>query len=190
MKSEMTIFEKRARAVILKRQLLFDGKINDETTDFLIKNISRLNQENSKDILLQINSGGGHVPHGLAIHDVLKFSQAPIIGLVTGRCCSMATTILQGCIIRLALENSWFLLHGINHHLSFDLKENSDLDEIKKTIDSSAAELKIYQQNINNIFLDRSKELNKDKLIKIMQKDKEMTAVEALKIGLIDEIIY
>ena len=125
------------------------------------------------DIRLYINCLGGDQQHGYAIYDMIRNISNRVIGHVIGHCHSMAVWILLGCDWRVATENSQFMIHdGVGSKTDFDTAQ----DEYSRLL-----------------LLSRIRETNPDfprkRLDKMLAKDTYLTALEARKLGIIDEIL-
>lgn len=129
-----------------------------------------------------ITSEGGSVEAGLSIYDALKSYPAPTIGIINSCANSMASIILQACDIRRCLEHAKILIH--NPHiikLKWGEKENSR--KLKERFDR----LDNDRERMLRIWSECSGQSRK-KIATICAKDKSLTAEEALKLNLIDEI--
>lgn len=131
-------------------------------------------------ITLQINSPGGSVSDGLAIYDTLNYCDAKVRTVGLGMCASMGAFLLSSGSrgMRTATENSEILIH---QPLGGASGQASDIliaaDHINKT-----------RARLNRILAE-----NTGKPIEVIQadtdRDKIMTAQEALEYGLIDVVI-
>ncbi len=131
-------------------------------------------------ITLQINSPGGSVSDGLAIYDTLNYIEAKIRTVGLGMCASMGAFLLSAGTkgLRTATENCEILIH---QPLGGASGQASDVIIAAKHIERTRARL-------NRILAE-----NTGKPIRTIQKDTDrdriMTAAEALKYGLIDVVI-
>lgn len=127
----------------INRHLFLHGEIEQENILDLIKQIKEINEYDDayseqiidavmelqqlgvidvdyvlepkrEPIVLEINSGGGLVSSGFALISAIENSATPIIGYVTGECCSMAITILASCHYRLGTRYARFMIHEIS----------------------------------------------------------------------------
>lgn len=77
------------------REVFLYGDINDGTAKEVIAQLLYLErQDPGKPITLFINSGGGKVSPGMAIHDVMQDLHSPIRTVCLGRCSSVAALLL------------------------------------------------------------------------------------------------
>ncbi|HZR23836.1 MAG TPA: ATP-dependent Clp protease proteolytic subunit [Vicinamibacterales bacterium] len=98
------------------RDVYLIGDIEKDTARSTIERLRELANENTKPITLYINSAGGNVTDGLAIHDsvrhvVSKGIEVTII--VQGMAYSMGSIVLQAASDgrRLAFPHSWIMIH-------------------------------------------------------------------------------
>ena len=63
-------------------------------------------------IIVNINSYGGDVNHGISIHDLLKANKAEVETRVTGMTASAATVIAQAGDVRTMSDNALYLVHN------------------------------------------------------------------------------
>ena len=162
----------------------FDGDGTDlgieaRTVEYCIKGIHLLNQRSSKPIRMLLNSGGGSVMDGFAIYDSIRSSSAPIDIEVYGSAMSMGAIILQAGRRRLAHPNATIMIHE---------GYSQDQDKITARASEAWAEWsKKDRMRTKEIF-----SLRTGKPMKYwdnISHDKIYDAREALKEGLIDEIV-
>jgi ATP-dependent protease ClpP protease subunit len=131
---------------------------------------------------VHINSGGGSVTEGFAIHDILATLPYKVITIVEGLCGSIATVIAMAGSERKMYENSEYFIHNPlwipsapDAHTADDL--DALRDELKK------AELKLVD------FYYKNTKATKSDLIAKMKAETTLTAQEAKDLGFITEII-
>lgn len=141
----------------------------------------------AKPIYLIIDSGGGCIEHGLQMIDLMNLCPAPIIGIVIGRCCSMAIPVLFACQAkRYGLSSSTYLIHhGHSWHYN--------------TLSPRRPRRQVYTREFSFELAKRVDSLLKQKLginQKALEKlhdkgddGKRYFADEAKNIGFIDEIV-
>lgn len=79
-----------------KRIVLINGEIREEMVENITKELLRLEAANpTEDISVFINSPGGSVIAGLAIHDVMKMVRCDISTVCYGQAASMAAVLLM-----------------------------------------------------------------------------------------------
>ena len=95
------------------RTVLVSGAVDDKLAERTIEKLLVLEAENHDPIRVMITSQGGHVDSGMAIHDVLRFIESPVITIGAGWVASIAVPILFGAPRerRYSLPHTRFLLH-------------------------------------------------------------------------------
>ncbi len=95
------------------RTVLVSGAVDDKLAERTIEKLLILEAENHDPIRLMITSQGGHVDSGMAIHDMLRFIESPVITIGAGWVASIAVPILFGAPRerRYSLPHTRFLLH-------------------------------------------------------------------------------
>ncbi len=164
---------------LLKDRIVFlTGEINESTANIVISELLYLDSLSHEEISLYINSPGGEVSSGFAIFDTIHFIKSNVRTIVVGMAASMAAFLLSSGDKRSALENAEVMIH-----------------QPLGGIQGQATDIKIVADHILKM---------KQKLIKIMAKNTKqkasvieadmerdfyMSAEEALKYGIIDEIL-
>jgi len=166
---------------LLKDRIIFIGtEINDQVANVVVAQLLFLKMEEpKKDISLYINSPGGHITAGLAIYDTMNFLGCDINTYCIGQAASMAAVLLAAGTKgkRYALPNSRIMLHqpyggvgGAAEDIRLQAKEILYLKEVIAKILSSSTNQSI------------------DKILKESERDFYMSAEDALKYGLVDNI--
>jgi ATP-dependent Clp protease, protease subunit len=106
----------RRDAATKLRDVYLIGDIDKDSARATIERLRELAADNEKPITLYINSAGGNVTDGLAIHDVVRNLVARNIEItivVQGMAYSMGSVVLQAASLgrRLALRHSWIMIH-------------------------------------------------------------------------------
>lgn len=116
-----------------------------------------------------------------AICDQIKCSETPVWIYASGEACSAGFLILVCGDRRMAYENASIMYH--------QLSWRSDYDKVR-TIDEHNEQVKKDQEKLEKFVLDNTK-ITKDQLEHINERKQDwwMDAKEALKLGVIDEII-
>ena len=167
---------------LLKDRIIFFGEeVTDASASVAIAQLLFLEAEDpEKDIHLYINSPGGSVSAGLAIYDTMQYTKADVSTICVGMAASMGAFLLSSGAKgkRFALPNSEIMIHqplgGVQGQTT-DMKIHVE------------RMLKI-KENLNKILSE-----NTGQPIDIVKQDTErdnfMDAEEALKYGLIDNIV-
>ncbi len=167
---------------LLKDRIIFiTGEINDHLANIVVSELLYLDSINHDDIYIYINSPGGSITSGMAIYDTFNYVKSDIKTIVVGLAASMAAFLLA-CGTpkkRYALPNAEVMIHqplGGTQGQVTDIKIATDrIIKIKKKLN------KILASKTNKSIA---------KITKDTERDNFMDAKEALKYGLIDEIIY
>jgi ATP-dependent Clp protease, protease subunit len=95
------------------RFVLVFGEINHTVARTVCERLIALSQQSDAPIRMLISSPGGHVESGDAIHDVLRFINAPVITIGTGWVASAGTHIFLAAEKqnRVCLPNTRFMIH-------------------------------------------------------------------------------
>lgn len=167
---------------LLKERIIFVGTpIEDEIANLIIAQMLFLEAEDSgKDINMYVNSPGGVVTAGLAIYDTMQYIKSPVTTICIGQAASMGALLLcagsKGK--RYALPNSRVMIHqplGGAQGQATDIEiQTLEILKIKKLLHSIMA--KHTGQPL-------------DKIAKDTERDFYMSPDEAVKYGLIDQVI-
>ena len=92
------------------------GDIEKDNARSFIERLRELASENRRPITIYINSAGGNVTDGLAIHDVIRqiaSTGVDVTIVVQGMAYSMGSVVLQAASEgkRLAFPHSWIMIH-------------------------------------------------------------------------------
>jgi len=165
------------------RIVILDTDVNEHTASLIVAQLLFLESENSeKDINFFINSPGGVVTAGMAIYDTMQFIRPDVSTIVMGQACSMGS--LLACAgapgKRKMLPNARHMIHqpsGGARGQATDMQiQVEEILKMKKSL------TEIYVKH-------NSKGKTYEQLLADMERDKFMSAQEALEYGLIDEII-
>lgn len=100
---------------LLKERIVFLGTaINDEIANVVIAQLLFLESEDpEKDIMIYINSPGGHVTAGMAIYDTMQHVRCNVATICMGQAASMGAFLLAAGAKgkRFALPNSTVMIH-------------------------------------------------------------------------------
>jgi ATP-dependent Clp protease protease subunit len=99
-----------------QRDVYLIGDIEKDTARLCIEKLRELSHDNTRPISLYINSAGGNVTDGLAIHDVVRHIVSRGIEvsiIVQGMAYSMGSIVLQAASEgrRLTYPHSWIMIH-------------------------------------------------------------------------------
>lgn len=175
--------DKNFTALLEKNQLLFVGEVDRKMFEYAQEAILLLIAKGSPDIEITITSGGGSVDYGLDIYDLLRLYKGRKIISIYSIAASMGAIIVQACELRKVARHAKVLIHYVSRRNTSlaQLKDPIKLEEIIKDLEAS-------QNRLEAILMERTKQ-SLDTIQKECEKDRQMTAEEALDFGLVDEII-
>ncbi len=167
---------------LLKERIIFvSGEIDDAMASIVIAQLIFLeNEDSKKDITLYVNSPGGSIPAGMAIIDTMNFIKSDVSTVCVGMAASMGAMILsQGTKgKRFTLPNSEIMIH---QPLTGVQGQASDIEIAAKNILRSKETL--YKM------LAKATGKTMEQITKDADRNYWMTAEEAKKYGIIDDII-
>ena len=167
---------------LLKDRIVFiGGAIDDYVANLIVAQILFLQMENkNQDINLYINSPGGSVTAGLAIYDTMQFVQCDVATYCIGQASSMGAVLLAAGTKgkRSCLPHSRVMIHqpwGGTQGTAMDIKiQAEEIIKLKQKI---------------NLILAKHTGQSVEKIEKDTDRDYFMSADEAKKYGLIDEVV-
>ena len=167
---------------LLKDRIIFlSGEIDSVTANLTIAQMLFLEMENpDADIMLYINSPGGEITAGMAIYDTMRYLKCEVSTICVCMAASMAAVLLSSGAKgkRKALPNAEVMIH---QPLGGAQGQATD-------IAIHAERILKMKQKLNQILAEntgkRLSEIERD-----VERDHFLTADEAKKYGLIDEII-
>ncbi|MCP2041328.1 ATP-dependent Clp protease protease subunit [Neisseria sp. HSC-16F19] len=169
---------------LLKERIVFlVGPVNDATANLVVAQLLFLESENpDKDIALYINSPGGSVTAGMSIYDTMNFIKPDVSTLCLGQAASMGAFLLSAGAKgkRFALPNSRVMIH--------QPLISGGLGGQASDIEIHARELLKLKQKLNELLAKHTgKKLSQ--VEKDTDRDHFLSAEEALKYGLIDQVV-
>ena len=167
---------------LLKERIIFvGGPVDDDVANIIIAQLLFLQADDaSKDVNMYINSPGGLVTAGLAIYDTMQYLKTPISTICIGQAASMGALLLAAGEKgkRFALPNARIMIHqplGGAQGQATDIEiQTIEILRIKKLLNEVLA--KHTGQPLSKIEKDTDR-------------DFYMGADEAVKYGLVDEVI-
>ena len=167
---------------LLEERIIFlAGPVTDMNANVVIAQMLYLASKDSKrDIKLYINSPGGSVTAGLAIYDTMQFLKCPVSTICIGLTASMAAVILAAGTKgkRFSLPNAEILLHQVAGGMQGQAAD----------IEITAKQIVHMKEKLNKIISSHTGQPI-SKVVKDTDRDFYLTAEEAKKYGLIDEVI-
>ena len=167
---------------LLKDRIVFLGsQINDEAANAVVAQFLFLQSEDPKgDIHLYINSPGGSVSAGLAIYDTMQFITCDVATYCVGQAASMGAILLTAGADgkRNALPNARIMIH----------QPLAGMEGSAEDIVIHAKEYKRTKNKLNKI-LEKHSGHDLAKIEKDTDRDRFMSAEEAVEYKLIDRVI-
>ena len=166
---------------LLRERIVFvTGPVEDHMATLVTAQLLYLESENpKKDIYMYINSPGGVVTAGMAIHDTMQYIRPRIGTVCIGQAASMGSFLLASGEpgMRVALTNSRIMIH----------QPSGGAQGMAADIEIQAREILRMRHDLNLLYAKYTgKKL--EEIEKAMDRDKFMSATEAKEFGLIDEV--
>lgn len=167
---------------LLKDRIIFLGsQVNDEVANAIVAQLLFLQAEDPKaDVHMYINSPGGSISAGLAIYDTMQFINCDVATYCVGQCASMGAILLAAGAPgkRRALPNSRIMIH----------QPLAGMEGTAEDILIHAREFVKIKDRLNQILLKHTgrplEQIQQD-----TDRDRFMSAEEALNYGIIDSVI-
>lgn len=162
------------------RIIFLNGEIDSYLSNSVVAQLIYLEAKDpTKDISLYINSPGGTITDGLAIYDTMKYIKCDVTTICVGLAASMASVLLAAGAKgkRYALPNSEVMIHqplgGAQGQATEILIAADHIKKIKDKMNAILAEC-----TGNPV----------EKVAKDTERDYYLSAEDALKYGIVDEI--
>ncbi len=167
---------------LLRDRIIFlGGVIDDHTANIVIAQLLFLeNEDPKKDIKLYINSPGGSVTAGLAIYDTMQHVKPDVSTICVGMAASMGAFLLSGGSKgkRFTLPNSEIMIH----------QPHGGAEGQATDIEITARQIIKLRARLNEIMAKNTGQ-KITQIEKDVERDYFMSAEEAKKYGLVDEIV-
>ena len=166
---------------LLRDRIVFvDGGIEDQMASIIVAQLLYLESENpKKDIWMYINSPGGVVTSGMAIHDTMQYIRPKVGTVCVGQAASMGSFLLAAGEpnMRFALTNARIMIH----------QPSGGMQGQQSDIAIQAREILRIRENLNGLY---AKYTGKPvtEIDVAMERDNFMTSSEAKAFGLVDEV--
>ena len=167
---------------LLKDRIIFlGGEIDDDVANVIVAQMLFLEMEDpDADIQLYINSPGGVITSGMAIYDTMRYLKCEVSTLCIGMAASMGAFLLSAGAKgkRKALPHAEIMIH----------QPSGGARGQATDIEIQAEQILRVKKTMNQLLADHTgqplRTIERD-----VERDHYMTADQALKYGLIDEII-
>lgn len=166
---------------LLKERIIFlAGPVHDAVSTLVCAQLLFLESENpKKDIYLYINSPGGVVTAGMAIHDTMQYIRPRVGTVCVGQAASMGSFLLAAGEpgMRMATTNARIMVH----------QPSGGAQGMASDIEIQANEILRIRRRMNELY---AKYTGKplEEIQKAMDRDTFLEADEAKAFGIVDEV--
>lgn len=166
---------------LLRERIIFAvGPVEDHMATLITAQLLYLESENpKKDIFMYINSPGGSVTAGMAIHDTMQYIRPRVGTVCTGFAASMGAFLLSAgeAGMRVALKNARVMIH----------QPSTGMQGTAADIEVHAKEILRVRHTMNELM---SKYTGQpiEEIERNVERDKFFSAEEAKEFGLVDEV--
>ena len=166
---------------LLRERIIFvTGQVEDHMASLIVAQLLFLESENpKKDIWMYINSPGGVVTAGMAIHDTMKYIRPQVGTVCIGQAASMGSFLLAAGEpgMRIALPNARIMVH----------QPSGGAQGMASDIEIQAREILRIRHRMNELYAKYTGQPI-EVIERAMDRDKFMSSDEAKEFGLIDEV--
>jgi ATP-dependent Clp protease, protease subunit len=166
---------------LLRERIIFvTGEVEDGMASIITAQLLFLESDNpKKDIWMYINSPGGVVTAGMAIHDTMQYIRPKVGTVCIGQAASMGSFLLAAGEpgMRIALTNSRIMVH----------QPSGGARGMASDIQIQANEILRIRKRMNDLYAKYTGKALKD-IEKAMDRDTFLEADEAKAFGLVDEV--
>lgn len=148
--------------------------------------LDAIKDANGRPIEIHVNSEGGNVWDGFAIHTILRESPSEVTAYIDGLAASAASYIVEAADHVIMSDIAWIMIHEASSMVwgnkSDMAKEASVLEKIDNTIASvyaSQSSSRLSNPQINN---------TAEEFLRLMEEETWIDADTAIELGLVDEV--
>ncbi|MBI3428809.1 MAG: ATP-dependent Clp protease proteolytic subunit [Actinobacteria bacterium] len=167
---------------LFEERIIFLGQAIDDTVanDVMAQLLTLESMDPDRDIMIYINSPGGSVTALTAIYDTMQFVRPDIMTICLGQAASAAAVLLAGGAKgkRMALEHSRILIH----------QPSSEGGGQASDIEIQAREVMRMRVLLEELIV-RHSTRSAEQIAQDIERDKILTASEAVEYGLIDQVL-
>ena len=167
---------------LFEERIIFLGQAIDDTVanDVMAQLLTLESMDPDRDIILYINSPGGSFTALTAIYDTMQFVRPDVMTICLGQAASAAAVLLAGGAKgkRYALEHSRILIH---QPYSEGGGQASDIEIQAKEI--------MRMRSLLEELIARHSVRKPEEIAQDIERDKILTATEAVEYGLIDQVL-
>ena len=166
---------------LLRERIVFvTGEVEDQMASLIVAQLLFLESENpKKDIYMYINSPGGVVTAGMAIHDTMQYIRPRVGTVCIGQAASMGSFLLAAGEpgMRVALTNARVMVH----------QPSGGARGMASDIEIQAKEILRIRKRMNDLYVKYTGKSLKE-IEKAMDRDTFLEADEAKEFGLVDHV--
>ncbi len=166
---------------LLRERIIFlTGEVEDHMASVIVAQLLFLESENpSKDISMYINSPGGVVTAGLAIHDTMQYIRPRVSTVCIGQACSMGSFLLAAGEpgMRIALPNARVMIH----------QPSGGARGMAADIEIQAREILRLRKRLNECYVKYTGK-SLEEIESALDRDTWLDAGEAQAFGLVDKV--
>lgn len=179
---EFWLEDQLERELLERRRVFLWGAIDDEMAEKVVKRILYLEEKDSKEpITVLVNSPGGVYTSGMAIYDVMQGMKSPIRTICMGQAASFGAVIL--CAGTKGRRVAWPHANVMIHQPLIAGKVYGPTSDIN----IEAEQMMKVREELNRILAKHTGQPLK-KIEADTDRNYYMTAAEAKKYGLVDEV--
>lgn len=163
------------------RIVMLSGEVNDQVASTIVAQLLFLEAEDpEKDIYFYINSPGGVITAGMSIFDTMNYIRPDVSTICIGQAASMGAFLLSAGAKgkRYSLPNSRIMIH----------QPSGGAQGQSTDIQIQAREIQRMKDDLNAILAENTGQ-KVAKIAEDTERDNFMSAEEAKKYGMIDEVI-
>jgi ATP-dependent Clp protease protease subunit len=166
---------------LLRERIVFvTGGVEDHMATLITAQLLYLESENpKKDIFMYINSPGGVVTAGMAIHDTMQYIRPRVGTVCIGQAASMGSFLLAAGEpgMRVALTNARIMIH----------QPSGGAQGMASDIEIQAKEILRIRHRMNELYAQYTGQ-TLETIERSMDRDKFLSASEAQTFGIVDEV--
>jgi ATP-dependent Clp protease protease subunit len=166
---------------LLRERIVFiTGEVEDHMASLIVAQLLFLESENpSKPISMYINSPGGVVTAGMAIHDTMQYIRPQVSTVCVGQAASMGSFLLAAGEpgMRIALPNARIMVH----------QPSGGARGMATDIEIQAKEILRIRARMNDLYVKYTGQ-SLSAIEKALDRDTFLEANEALKFGIVDKV--
>lgn len=163
------------------RIIVLSEDVNSASASVIVAQLLYLEgQDPEKDIYFYINSPGGSISDGMAIHDTMNYIKCDVSTICMGQAASMAAVLLA-CGApgkRHALPNSRVMIH----------QPSGGAQGQQTEIEIAAKEILYCRDRLNQILADHTGQ-SLETIHKDTERDNFMSAQDACAYGIVDQVV-